>query len=152
MGTAIKLRTNFFPVKVPKGPLYEYDVKIAPDVSVKRVKRRIFQLAEATADWENAGMRGTVAHDHSSKLISAKSLPQPLVIAITFTEEDSDNIPAQEASAKPKGGKKGGKKPNKPKEYTLTITFIQELETQSLMRCVLPRLLFPTGKCNVPEV
>ena len=29
-GEVIKLRTNFFPVRVPKGPLYEYDVKITP--------------------------------------------------------------------------------------------------------------------------
>ena len=29
-GKAVKLRTNFFPVRVPKGPLYEYDVKITP--------------------------------------------------------------------------------------------------------------------------
>ena len=29
-GKAIKLRTNFFPVRVPKGPLYEYDVTISP--------------------------------------------------------------------------------------------------------------------------
>ena len=29
-GKVIKLRTNFFPVRVPKGPLYEYDVKITP--------------------------------------------------------------------------------------------------------------------------
>ena len=29
-GKVIELRTNFFPVRVPKGPLYEYDVKITP--------------------------------------------------------------------------------------------------------------------------
>ena len=29
-GKVIKLRTNFLPVRVPKGPLYEYDVKITP--------------------------------------------------------------------------------------------------------------------------
>ena len=29
-GKVIKLRTNFFPVRVPKGPLYEHDVKITP--------------------------------------------------------------------------------------------------------------------------
>ncbi|KIP05634.1 hypothetical protein PHLGIDRAFT_91914 [Phlebiopsis gigantea 11061_1 CR5-6] len=132
-GTAIKLRTNFFPVKVPKGPLFEYDVKITPEVTVRRVKRRIFQLAEDTPDWTNAGMKNTVAHDHASKIIASKELPQPLVITVQFTEEEGDEIPARSAPAKPKGGKKGGKKPDKPKEYTLTITFVQELETQSLL-------------------
>ena len=29
-GKVIKLRTNFFPVRVPKGPLYEYNIKITP--------------------------------------------------------------------------------------------------------------------------
>lgn len=133
-GTPIKLRTNFFPVRVPKGPLYEYEVKIAPAVDNRRLKRRIFHLAEATADWANAGMRGTVAHDHSSKLIAAKALPQPLVIVVPYTDEEDPEIPAQ--PAKPKGGKKGGKKSERPKEYTLTIEFIQELETQSLVRYV----------------
>ena len=30
-GKVIKLRTNFFPVRVPKGPLYQYNVKITPE-------------------------------------------------------------------------------------------------------------------------
>ena len=45
-GLPIKLRTNFFPINVPKGPIYEYDVAIDPPVNNKRLKRRIFQLAE----------------------------------------------------------------------------------------------------------
>lgn len=132
VGTPIKLRTNFLPVKIPKAPWYEYDVKIAPAVSVKRVKRRIFQLAEQTNDWGQAGMTGRVAHDHTSKLIAVFKLPQPLVITVTFVDEDGE---APQQQAKPKGGKKGDKK-RAPKEYTLTITFTQELETQSLVRYV----------------
>lgn len=142
VGTAIKLRTNFFPVKVPKGPLYEYDVAIAQsgptprEVTVRRLKRRIFQLAEQTNDWGQANMTGRVAHDHSSKLISVFQLPQPLVIRVPYTDEDEGDVPPQ--PAKPKGGKKGGgKKPLPPKEYTLTITYIQDLETESLVKYVL---------------
>lgn len=113
-GTQIKLRTNFFPVKVPKGPLFEYDVAISPAISVKRVKRRIFQLAALTTEWAEAGMQGKVAHDHSSKMISCFQLPQPLVIKVDHTDEDEED----------------DKK--KSKEYTLTINFTQEIETQSL--------------------
>ncbi|KAL4242774.1 argonaute family protein [Abortiporus biennis] len=132
IGTPIKLRTNFFPVKVPKGPLYEYDVVITPAVSIRRVKRRIFQLAEATNDWAEAGMTRAVAHDHSSKLIAARLLPQPLEIKVPFTDEDGE-APASTA-AQPKGGKKGGKKGDKkPREYVLTIKYIQDIETQSLV-------------------
>ncbi|THH12645.1 hypothetical protein EW146_g7502 [Bondarzewia mesenterica] len=115
-GTQIKLRTNFFPVRVPKGPLYEYDISITPaqGTNNRRVKRRIFHLAEATADWLEHGLRGRVAHDHSSKLIAANQLPQPLTIEVPFHEED------QEPAAQ------GGR------VYTLAIKFVQELETQSL--------------------
>ncbi|GJE86301.1 argonaute-like protein [Phanerochaete sordida] len=128
-GTAIKLRTNFFPVKVPKGPLFEYDVKITPEVAVKRVKRRIFQLAEQTPGWASNGLKGCVAHDHAAKLIAAKALPQPLEIVVPFSDEEAE-IPA-----KPKGGPKVSKKGGKPtpKEYKLSLKFIQQLETQSLV-------------------
>ncbi|PCH37525.1 argonaute-like protein [Wolfiporia cocos MD-104 SS10] len=122
-GKDIKLRTNFFPVKVPKGPLHEYDVSIQPAVTIKRVKRRIFQLAEQTRDWEQAGMRGRVAHDHSAKLISCFKLPQPLEIKIVFTEEEDEQVKSQDP-----------KKKKKDKEYTMTIKYTQPIETQSLLR------------------
>lgn len=116
VGVPIKLRTNFFPVRVPKGPLHEYDVAITPaaGTAVRRVRRRIFQLAEQTTEWQNSGMRGTVAHDSSSKLISARVLAQPLTIKVPYSDDD-DQPP-----------EKGGK------EYTLTIKFIQEINTQDL--------------------
>jgi hypothetical protein len=118
-GTKVTLRTNFFPIKVPKGPLHEYDVDIKPTAgtAIRRVKRRIWQLAETTRDWQEAGMKGIVAHDHAAKLIAAKRLPQPLVIKVPFYDVDQD----------------GPKKDGTGKEYTLTIKFIQELETESLI-------------------
>ncbi|RDB23947.1 Protein argonaute-3 [Hypsizygus marmoreus] len=116
-GKPIKLRANFFPVKVPKGPLFEYDVSIAPSMNtaMRRVKRRIFQLAELTSDWARKGLQGNVAHDHASKLISAKKLPQPLVIKVPYYDDDED------------GPKAGGK------EYTLTIEFTRNIDTQGLL-------------------
>lgn len=119
-GTKVTLRTNFFPVKVPKGPLCEYDVDISPKAgtAIRRVKRRIWQLAEQTPDWQAAGMKGMVAHDHSAKLIAARRLPQPLVIRVPFYDEEQD----------------GPKKDGTGKEYVLTIKFTQDLETQSLIR------------------
>lgn len=121
-GTKVTLRTNFFPVKVPKGPLCEYDVDISPKAgtAVRRMKRRIWQLAEQTPDWKAAGMTGIVAHDHSAKLIAAKPLPQPLTIKVPFYDEEED----------------GPRKDGKGKEFVLTIKYTQDLETQSLIRCV----------------
>ncbi|KDR77135.1 hypothetical protein GALMADRAFT_66053 [Galerina marginata CBS 339.88] len=118
VGRPIKLRANFFPVKVPKGPLFEYDVSMSPvaGTAIRRVKRRIFQLAEQSPDWATQGLRGFVAHDHSSKLISAKQLPQPLSIRVPFYDEDEE-----------------GPKPN-GKEYTLTIEFVQNIDTSGLLK------------------
>lgn len=118
VGQPIKLRANFFPVKVPKGPLFEYEVTISPTAgtAIRRVKRRIFQLAEQTQDWSRHGLKGFVAHDHASKLIAAKLLPQPLTITVPFYDEDEE---------KPKPG---------GKEYTLTIKFGQNIDTSSLLK------------------
>jgi len=122
VGKDIKLRANFFPVKVPKTPLFEYNVSISPATSIKRMKRRIFQIAEQTPSWSR--LKGNVAHDHSQKLITAKKLPQPLNIKVPFYDEDED------------GPKEGGK------EYTLTIEFSGNLDMQSLHKCaVLPESL-----------
>ncbi|CDO74823.1 hypothetical protein BN946_scf184353.g4 [Trametes cinnabarina] len=117
VGRPIKLRTNFFPVRVPKGPLFEYDVALNPAAANKRLKRRIFQLAEQTKEWKNTGMTGKVAHDHSSKLISAFKLPQPLEIKFMYTEE----------------GEEDSQQKREPKEYTMNIRFIQPIEMQSLL-------------------
>ncbi|KAE9400886.1 argonaute-like protein [Gymnopus androsaceus JB14] len=118
VGTEIKLRSNFFPVKVPTGPLFEYDVALSPTAGTanRRVKRRIFQLAEQTPDWTTKGLAGLVAHDHSSKLISAKKLQEPLAIRVAYYDED-------EAPPTKDG-----------KEYTLTIKFIQNIDTSALVK------------------
>ena len=116
-GRPIKLRANFFPIKIRSSTYFEYDVAISPvaGTAIRRVKRRIFQLAEQTPDWERFGLKNNVAHDHSAKLISAKALPQPLSIRIPFYDEDEQ----------PKAG---------GKEYTLTITFIQKNDLSALLR------------------
>ena len=100
-------------------------------VSVKPVKRLIFQLAEQTNDWVQAGLRGRVAHDHSSKLIATDKLTQPLQIRVPFENEEPPTPQQQSARSK-------GKKPKAaPKEYVLTIEYIQEIETRSLLKYVL---------------
>ncbi|KAF7366724.1 Protein argonaute-3 [Mycena sanguinolenta] len=120
-GREIKLRANFFPVRIPAASLYEYDVAISPTAgtSARRVKKRIFQLAEASSEWRRHGLKGQVAHDHSSKLVSANQLPQPLAIRVVFYDEDE---------TPPTPGSKAYK------EYTLTITYTQPLDTQALTK------------------
>ncbi|KAF8639231.1 hypothetical protein AX17_001716 [Amanita inopinata Kibby_2008] len=116
-GRAIKLRANYFPVKIPKKPVFEYSVAISPaaGTAIRRVKRRIFDLAERTPQWTQQGLRGHVAHDQSAKLVAAKELPQPLTIEVPYYDEDEE-----------------GPSPN-GKTYTLTITFVQQLHLQNLL-------------------
>ena len=137
-GREVKLRTNFFAVKVPKGPLYEYDIKIKPEPATKGLRRNIFELAEATPGWANAGLTGRVAHDYASMLVSASKLPLPLQIRVTLSE--GAEPPAEPQPTQPKrGGRRGrGKKTAAPRnEYTLSFHFVHELETQSLVKYVI---------------
>ncbi|KIY67428.1 argonaute-like protein [Cylindrobasidium torrendii FP15055 ss-10] len=119
LGKEVKLRANFFSVNIPETNLFEYDIVMTPSAgaSNRRVKRRIFQLAEQSPEW--APLRGKVAHDHASKLISSYELPQPLTISsIEYYEEDEDPD-----------------RKNK-KSYTLEFNFIQPIDTAKLLRFV----------------
>jgi eukaryotic translation initiation factor 2C len=131
------LRTNFFPVSIPKGPFYEYKIDITPSVSVRRVRRRILELAEDTQVWE-ATLKGSIAHDHSAKLVARQQLPQPLTVRVPFYDEDEDP-PTPDTPAK--------------KEYTLSIQFVQELETDSLKRWIHTHAIQVKNKVdNFPQV
>ncbi|KAI0828161.1 Piwi domain-containing protein [Trametes gibbosa] len=118
IGRPVKLRTNFFPVTVPKGPVYEYDVSINPPADNKRLRRRIYHLAEQTDEWAQAGLTGKVAHDRCARLYASFRLPQPLEIKVSYTEEGTEDAENK----------------REPKEYKLAIRFIQPLETKSLSR------------------
>ncbi|KAF7293020.1 Argonaute-like protein [Mycena indigotica] len=120
-GRAIKLRANFFPVRLPSGPLYEYDVAITPvaGTAVRRVKKRIFQLAEQSQQW--APLTNRVVHDSSAKIIAVNQLPQPLQIRVPYY--DADETPPAPTD-------------KKYKEYTLKITFTQSLDMQALQQYV----------------
>ncbi|KAI0705527.1 argonaute-like protein [Earliella scabrosa] len=120
IGTQIKLRTNFFPINVPKGPIHEYDIAIEPAANNKRLKRRIFHLAEQSNEWKQAGMTNKVAHDHSAKMYGAIKIPSPFEIKILYTDEDEEEEHRDQ--------------PRAPKEYTMTIKYTQEIDTQGLVR------------------
>jgi eukaryotic translation initiation factor 2C len=115
LGVPTHLRSNFFTVKLPKGPFYDYSVTIT-DVTPKTVdnggkggkggkgrgkprsgddsptnikapiKKRIFELLEEDKLFER--YKSFVVHDYSQRIVAAKELPQPLKLTITFREED----------------------------------------------------------------
>ncbi|KAF8551548.1 Piwi-domain-containing protein [Imleria badia] len=120
-GREISLRANYFPVDV-QGNIYRYSATIALSANKKlsrRVKHRVFQLAEETVDWQQAGMSGHVAHDSAEKLVASIMLPQPLTIHGAYYEEEEDGPPSE-----------GGT------EYTLTLTFEEEVDQQTLHECL----------------
>ncbi|TDL21938.1 Piwi-domain-containing protein [Rickenella mellea] len=86
LGTAIKVRANFFAVKYPKNTiLYDYTVNITPKTDVGRLKKRIFELLEGSVDL--APFLHDIAHDRSQRVVSRRKLPDPFVINVPFYED-----------------------------------------------------------------
>jgi eukaryotic translation initiation factor 2C len=116
LGNAITLRANFFPIRIPKGPIYDYTVEITPKTDINRLKGRIFFLLEQNP--RCAEHLDYITHDNSQRLLSAKKLPQPLDIEVPFYEEG-------ESKPRPKA-----------KVYTVSIVFSRILDTSDLTKCV----------------
>jgi eukaryotic translation initiation factor 2C len=113
LGKPVTLRANFFPIRIPKSSVYDYDVKTTPP-SDGKLKARIFALLELHPDFTSYVRH--IAHDKSNRLVSAKRLPQPLAIPIPYFDEGQSG-PKQDA-----------------KLYTVTITLTQELDTGDLLQ------------------
>lgn len=87
------MRANFFTIRLPKDPIYDYTVKITPDPN-KWIKERLFQLLERHP--RISPFARFIAHDKSERLVSARQLEQPLEVTIDHTDEG-----APASSAKP---------------------------------------------------
>ena len=115
-GNPITIRANFFPVKVPQSPIYDYVVQITPSTNMNRIKTRLFDLLEDSPLVQP--YLPFLAHGRSQRLVSVAELPQPLDIEIKFIEEN-ETKPAPGANT-----------------YTLSISFERELDTCQLTRYV----------------
>jgi eukaryotic translation initiation factor 2C len=113
LGTEVILRANFFPITLPKGPIYEYTVEMEPK-PLNKMKARLFQLLEKDPGF--APHVGYIAHDRGARLVAAKQLPQPLSVQVQFIEEGF-TAPHPDA-----------------KTYTITIKANGELETSELQK------------------
>ncbi|KDR72808.1 hypothetical protein GALMADRAFT_158483 [Galerina marginata CBS 339.88] len=111
-GTAITLRANFFALKVPQGPVYDYVVEILPKTDINRIKMRLFDILERSPNFQQ--FLPYVAHDRSQRLVCSKKLPQPLDVQVPFFE-DHEKGPGKD-----------------PKTYTFSIKFERELNTSEL--------------------
>ncbi|KAF9074291.1 Piwi domain-containing protein [Rhodocollybia butyracea] len=86
VGVPITLRANFFPFRrLLRTPVFDYSVEFAPKTDINRLKERIISLLEQTTAFRP--FLPHVAHDKSSRLVSAKQLPQPLDIPVPYYEE-----------------------------------------------------------------
>lgn len=128
-GTPIMLRANFFAVKVPQGPIYDYVVEISPRTDLNKIKTRLFELLERTPLCQPH--LPYIAHDRSQRLVSARKLPQPLDIRIPFIEDGA-------ASPSPKA-----------QVYTMSIRFERELDPRQLVTYV-ESSNWLTKRANVP--
>ena len=116
LGRPITLRANFFPVKLPKQPFYDYNVEITPKTDINRLKKRIFFLLEQSPLC--LPYTGYIAHDRSMRLVSARELPQPLEIQVPFYE-DGESGPRPGATV-----------------YTVSITYFRNLDFGELTKSV----------------
>ncbi|KAG1880920.1 Piwi domain-containing protein [Suillus subluteus] len=116
LGRPITLRANFFPIKLPKGPIYDYHVEIQPSTDIKRIRARLFWLLERSNQQGWKELVPFIAHDNSERLVASKKLPQPLDVQVQYYEE----------------GEAG---PNaKSKTYTFTITHTGNLDIAQLTK------------------
>lgn len=110
-GIPITLRANFFALRLPKSSMYDYSVEFNPTTDINRLKTRIFALLEQVPAYKE--FISHIAHDGSSRLVSARPLPQPLNIAVPYYEE----------GASPKRG---------DKVYTVSIKLTRKLEPNQI--------------------
>jgi len=73
MGKTIALRTNFFPVRLPKGDIHHYDLTISPDKCPRRVNRDVVEAMVSTYHKVFGGQRPVF--DGRKNLYSSRALP-----------------------------------------------------------------------------
>jgi hypothetical protein len=120
LGTPIKVRANFFAVKIKKGQkFYEYNVNISgrKEKIPNGMKIRLFELLELHPRFGQ--YNPYIAHDRSAKLYSAKQLPLPLVFDIKYFDDHKE-----------------GPEPN-ANEYRVELEFIKEHDLSALNEYVL---------------
>jgi len=123
VGRVARFRANFFPITYPKGPIFEYDVKIDPGLKTKgRPRRRIFDLLEALPAF--APFKGSVAHDYGAKIYTIRRLPEPLTFKAPHLNEDENGSSDND------------------QEYMIQVLFVQEIDLSPLQKYVYAIFLY----------
>lgn len=116
-GAPALMRTNHFNITYPNTRLYDYSVKIEPRPTIRRIRRRLFQLLEDAPAF--APFKSHVVHDSGGRIISSRILPiPPTGVVIHIRHYDSDEDGPNERSM----------------TYLMTIAFNTQLDTDHLNR------------------
>jgi eukaryotic translation initiation factor 2C len=113
LGTATMLRSNFFVVRMPRTPFFEYSFCIEPTVLTMH-KRRLLRLLERTDAF--APHVPYVAYDRGARMIAARELPQPLAVPVQYFEDGTRGPHAN------------------LRTYTVIITLICEVDFSDLQK------------------
>jgi hypothetical protein len=84
LGRPITLCANFFPVKPPKGPIYDCHLEIMPSTDIKRICACLFELLEQSDQDSWKQFVPFISHDSSQRLVPKKRLPQPLDVQVQY--------------------------------------------------------------------
>jgi hypothetical protein len=105
LGTGAWVRANFFPVKLPTGNIYKYDVKIEPAVKNARKAKRLYEILENHDAFNQYA--SCTATDYSKTIVSLKPLnpkasttaagekDDHVEIKVIYTELDGEPLPPE---------------------------------------------------------
>lgn len=120
IGRKIVLRTNYFQVNPrPDLQLFRYDVEMTPEVKVRRVKRRAFQLLLNQASFLEP-VRPAIATDHGTMLLTTQKL--------VLGPDDRTTIPIVYYDAE-----EAGPAPENSTTYIFNISYTKTLSVPELM-------------------
>jgi eukaryotic translation initiation factor 2C len=123
-GRPITLRANYFPIKISKKEIYEFDMAADPPFTNKtprRLRKQIFECMDRSREF--APYVEHVAHDFSAMAYSAKPILNndpltPLVVKFNFVDEEGVQVKDKKSN---------------PVVYKVTFTFIKALNTTDLV-------------------
>ncbi|KAG8882866.1 hypothetical protein FRB98_003417 [Tulasnella sp. 332] len=114
-GEPCRYRVNHFPVTFPGTQLFEYRIKIDPRPTITRIRKRVFAILETSPEF--VPFKDHIVHDNASRLIASRRLPIPdggISIIVRHYDEDEAGPTVRSTT------------------HTLTITYITQLDTDSL--------------------
>lgn len=131
VGRATWVRANHFPVTIPDTNIYQYDVKLVPEVKNRRKLKRMFEILENHAEF--APYASHTATDYGKIIVSTKPLnpttgggvenrhADKVTVKVAYTDSDESQKPTSDPP---------------PKEYSFIIERVAEIHSADFTRYV----------------